>query len=339
MAGALLRNVIGVLKYVRKVPVRLQPQTLRASDRFSDMLLDFRSMESVRRIGRGAFGSVWLMHDNAADRDLAVKVIDPIDGAGYSPNDLLRLMVREAERSIPLRHPCVLAFKGYCLAVSDDRPKIATEYMPGGSLARVMENKPDWWDWTAKSIVVAGIVLGMEFVGAHDVIHRDLKPSNILLDANNEIRIADFGSATLITKYTTRSFEARGTAVYMAPEQSREEFSPKVDVYSFGIMLYEIVTGQTVFPEGWQFPQIWKAARKGIRPELPAWVDEWLRELIRMCWSSQPEDRPTFRQIAAELARHDFALRSTGEVDVERVLDYVCRVRAAAGRVTWNGSE
>jgi serine/threonine protein kinase len=165
----------------------------------------------------------------------------------------------------------------------------------------------------------------MRYVHSRDVIHRDLKPSNILLDDSHEICIGDFGSSTLATLDATRTSE-RGTLAYMAPEQQGIEYTSKVDVYSFGLILYEVVTGEKVFPPTLGPFGICAAAREGRRPPIPDWVPTWVRMLIEESWSLDPEERPSFEDIFYEFRRHRFVLYPAGGVNVEAVRDYVCRI-------------
>jgi hypothetical protein len=280
------------LKYLpppRNLRVVADVRSVGQAESLGGSVVDFKKLTKVRRIGRGSFGTVFLMEDEDTRECCAVKFIDPPDDNGeWTPNRILRLVIQECEVLCQLDHPCVLRLKGYCLGTSHrSKAKIATEYMEGGSLAKVMTTKPppDWWDWTAKSIVVAGIVLGMRYVHSRSVIHRDLKPTNILLDARGTIRIGDFGSARLTTLCATPNLSTPGTLRYLAPEYRNAGYTNKVDVYSFGMVLFEIATGQKGFPAEWKDFDIYDALRDGTRSTIPDWVDPWVASLITRCWA------------------------------------------------------
>jgi serine/threonine protein kinase len=147
-----------------------------------------------------------------------------------------------------------------------------------------------------KTVIVDEIAEGMVFLHSRNVIHRDLKSLNILLDENNEPNICDFGLTRQVDQTMTGCL---GTYHYMAPEvieSSRYDF--KADVFSFGMLMWEIVKGQVPF--SW-FKQdhlrIVGAIRGGERHAMPKEASLPLRLLIKDCWAQVPEDHPTFLEI------------------------------------------
>jgi serine/threonine protein kinase len=150
-------------------------------------------------------------------------------------------------------------------------------------------------------ITIVGIVLGMEFIHAKGFIHRDLKPTNILLDDDRNIKTSDFGSSRVYEADVT--MRNVGTPLYMAPEASERVYDSKVDVYSFGLILYEIVSGTGVLSscDPRDKMRLFRELQGGNRPEIPESVLPFTRELIEKCWSASATERPSFKEIFESL--------------------------------------
>jgi serine/threonine protein kinase len=166
---------------------------------------------------------------------------------------------------------------------------------------------PTWWTPTAKSITIVGIVVGMKYVHTEGIIHRDLKPSNILIDKeNHQVHICDFGSSRLCSVASTLTREA-GTPQYMAPEMYKEdEYDSKVDVFSFGLILYEILTGSAVFSRQLSRSRVMYQVLKGERPSIPDEVPPSIKLMIQSCWSKDPAARPSFSDVFGVLEEIGF---------------------------------
>jgi serine/threonine protein kinase len=138
----------------------------------------------------------------------------------------------------------------------------------------------------------------MRYIHSKGFIHRDLKPSNILINHRGESLISDFGTAREDSNDYTFTPEA-GTPHYSAPELFREDCvcSPKVDVYSFGLILYEILTGSAVFPTSLSPFQVIRKHRNQDYPPVPDFCGSFMQDLIPRCWSHNPKERPSFSQI------------------------------------------
>jgi serine/threonine protein kinase len=149
----------------------------------------------------------------------------------------------------------------------------------------------------------------MRYVHSHGILHLDLKPANILLDADFRGKISDFG---LSQPYDSED-PARGpigTYQYSAPEQTREDFRPttKTDVFAFGLVLFEILSGNPVFAPSLSSWQIVGLHRKHYRPPIPSQFGPLMRRLIRKCWSRSPESRPSFEDIFTEFESVGFEI-------------------------------
>jgi serine/threonine protein kinase len=184
------------------------------------------------------------------------------------------------------------------------------EYLPtdlGRILGQVVKGRgPEGFGPTQKSCIAFGIALGMAYLHGLNIIHRDLKPSHILLDEDYRPRIAGFGSATSITLESAFAMQMGvGTPAYMAPEMDSEEWgqddiSGAADVFSFGMILWELASEKTPFA-AYEIKTAGFRARQdittGVRPRLPLNVTPEMRDLIERCWADVPYERPVFEDI------------------------------------------
>jgi serine/threonine protein kinase len=131
-----------------------------------------------------------------------------------------------------------------------------------------------------------------------------LKPTNILIDNEHNIKISDFGASRLFETNVTMT--SIGTPLYRAPEAADGHYDNKVDVYSFGIIVYEIVTGNGIFSDEGSKMRLFLDLQNGKRPEIPKEVLPFTRELIIKCWSQESIKRPDFREIWKSLKDHEF---------------------------------
>ncbi|KAL6991296.1 hypothetical protein U1Q18_009413 [Sarracenia purpurea var. burkii] len=208
-----------------------------------------------------------------------------------------------------IRHPNVVQFLG---AVTQSSPMmIVTEYLPKGDLCTYLKRKGALKAATAVRFAL-DIARGMNYLHEHKpeaIIHRDLEPSNILRDDSGHLKVADFGVSKLL-KVTSRVKEDRplsceGTSSrYVAPEVFRnEEYDTKVDVFSFALILQEMIEGCLPFLAK-QENEIPKAYASKDRPPFRApakCYPHGLKALIEECWDENPTKRPTFKQIIARL--------------------------------------
>jgi serine/threonine protein kinase len=157
-------------------------------------------------------------------------------------------------------------------------------------------NTPKFWTHENISKIIVGIVLGMRHLHSKDIIHRDLKPGNLLLDEQFRVRICDFGTSRIegCGTTTTTTF---ATLIYAAPEVFEGE-SPtkKVDVFAFGLILYELLVGESVFPSDAAPGRVIELV-KSTRPEIGNDVNHHIRCIIERCWSKDAKSRPSFDEI------------------------------------------
>ncbi|KAK8899073.1 hypothetical protein M9Y10_001372 [Tritrichomonas musculus] len=162
----------------------------------------------------------------------------------------------------------------------------------------------EFWDDTAKLIVIYGVALGMSYLHSLKIMHRNLKPSNILLDDQLFPKLSSFALSKNIEESDSNTANV-GTPLFMAPEVFIEsKYSLAADVYSFAMVVYMIISKKKNCT-GYSVPQFLnKVANEKFRPEIPDDVPQCYRELIESCWSQDPSDRPSFNEIV-ELLRND----------------------------------
>lgn len=243
----------------------------------------------VRTIGSGAMGRVYLVQDIQNDNvERALKILHP---------DLLRdnlateRFLREAKVMQTVKHPNVVR----TLEVAQHRQQLfyTMEFVPGRSLEDVMAAEGFSYDRAIQLILE--VASGLEAVHAAHVIHRDLKPSNILILDNGAVKITDFGVAKTFGSKLTGNQDIIGTPVYMAPEvvKGGEELTAAADLYSFGCILYEVLTGGPPFRG---YPAEVLAKHVNELPKAPKLdrngVPGWLNDLVMKLLAKSPADRP-----------------------------------------------
>ncbi|XP_023543417.1 serine/threonine-protein kinase HT1-like [Cucurbita pepo subsp. pepo] len=203
-----------------------------------------------------------------------------------------------------LFHPNIVQF----IAASKKPPVycIITEYMSQGTL-RMYLNKKEPYSLSIETILrlALDISRGMEYLHSQGVIHRDLKSNNLLLNDEMRVKVADFGTSCLETQ-CRESKGNMGTYRWMAPEMIKEKpYTRKVDVYSFGIVLWELTTALLPFQGMTPVQAAFAVAEKNERPPLPASCQPALAHLIKRCWAANPSKRPDFSDIVVALEKYD----------------------------------
>ncbi|WP_214110638.1 protein kinase domain-containing protein [Acrocarpospora catenulata] len=252
------------------------------------------------RIATGGMSVIWRAFDQSLQRTVAIKVLD---GALDDDNPGRELIRREARATARLIHPDAIEVYDYGETVTP-RGRLAAyvvmRLLEGRPLAdRISEGPLPWAEATA---IAARLALVL--AAAHDrgIVHRDVTPENVLL-APDGAKLLDFGIAAFAGEAGDELVADFGTPPYVAPERLKElPAAPAVDVYSLGVLLYEMLTGAPPYPETtWE--GIEAARREGPPPSpdgVPGLPPE-IAALCRRCLSPEPADRPTAREVAAAL--------------------------------------
>jgi serine/threonine protein kinase len=215
--------------------------------------------------------------------------------------------VSEVEALVKLNHPCILRIIGWSSPANGLPATIQTEYAANGSLQKILSGLrpngpvPDFWTDTARAIIIAGIVLGMRHIHSKRFIHGDLKPANILLNHDGYALIGDFGASRL--QGADQGTPVAGTVYYAAPEMFLEGHSPdhRADVFAFGLIFHEIITGMPVFsPEVSPLPTM-KKILAGKMPTISKEYGALAQQWMLRCCARDPDARPSFNRLLREL--------------------------------------
>ena len=198
---------------------------------------------SIRRVGEGGMAEVYLAHDEVLSRDVALKVLrrGPVD------EELVERFRREARSAASLSHSNIVPIYDWGEA-EDGSYYLVMEYVPGGTVKGLIDREGPLPPERAVSIVIQ-TARALETAHKRGLVHRDIKPQNMLLDAAGDVKVTDFGIARIATTPSmTEPGSIVGTAFYISPEQaSGDPVGPESDLYSLGVVLYEMLTGQVPY--------------------------------------------------------------------------------------------
>ena len=250
----------------------------------------FDELTLEKKIGRGSFGEVYKC--NWRGTTIAVKVLND---QGLSEETMAEFLT-EVNMMNKVRHPNVVLLMG----ISSKPPhlSIVTEYLARGSLYRLLHHTQQQLDYRRRLKMAIDISKGMNYLHSASpaIVHRDLKSPNLLVDENFTVKICDFGLARLKEQTFVQTVNGcAGTPNWMAPEVLRnEQFSEKADVFSMGVILWEIIMRQEPY-KGMQPLQVIAAVVfQGKRLPPPPSTDPRLVALIDRCWTDDPTHRPSF---------------------------------------------
>jgi serine/threonine protein kinase/Flp pilus assembly protein TadD len=234
----------------------------------------------LEKLGEGGMGIVYKAHDTKLDRDVALKFLPPHLDA--SEEDLSRFQ-QEAKAISALNHPHIETI--YDVDEIDDQKYLVLEYIPGGTLkSKLKQLRSEDKTFSISEVLDYGIQLaeGLGHAHRHQIIHRDVKTDNILLTEEGKVKLTDFGLAKLRgTVHKTKTGSTLGTVAYMSPEQIRgEEVDQRSDLWSLGVVLYELVTSHLPFPGEYEAAVTYGIlnedlpAVRSVRPEIPAGLEK-----------------------------------------------------------------
>lgn len=263
---------------------------------------DIPGYELLRRVGRGGMGVVYEARSTASGMTVALKVVYPV---GRDEASVRTRFEREVKAAARISHPNIVPV--YHVGEGPGFPYFTMKYIPGGTLAEHMGRVRA--DLPRAVGLVAKVARAVDRVHAAGVQHRDLKPLNILLGDGDEPLVADFGLAKFRDDTTgfTQSGAVLGTRQYQSPEQTlggRPEYSTACDIWSLGVILYEVLTGRRPFDTD-DVLELYRQIRErdpescsSANPAAPAELDA----VVRTCLAKDPTDRyPTAGAVADAL--------------------------------------
>jgi serine/threonine protein kinase len=262
-------------------------------DEIHEGVLSLDDFDPLEEIGSGGYGKVIRARHRNSGQIVAIKTL--FTDVGLT-DKLVDDYLREIRTLWTCRFPFILILHGFTI-----QPPFAiiTPFVSGGSLydyTRKTGSKGRLTN-TQKSLVAIGVAYGMTHLHRVNVIHRDLKSMNVLLDSSLLPFICDFGIARTVEGKNIALTRECGTVHWMAPEQMQfDRYDYKVDVYSYGMVLYEMLCHQMPF-EGLDPIQCALDVCRGARPTLPSSGNKKICDLIRLCWNGEPKKRPEFAHI------------------------------------------
>ncbi|XP_041994499.1 probable serine/threonine-protein kinase drkD isoform X1 [Salvia splendens] len=258
--------------------------------------IQWEDLQLKEEIGQGSFAVVYRGIWNGSD--VAVKVY-----TGSQYDETLLDYKKEIDIMRRLRHPNVLLFMG--ASCTEEKIAIVTEYMTRGSLFKTLHRSNQSLDIRRRLRIALDVARGMNYLHHRNppIVHRDLKSSNLLVDKSWNVKVGDFGLSKLkhSTFLTARS--GRGTPQWMAPEVLRNELSTeKSDVYSFGVVLWELMTERIPWSDLNALQVVGVVGFMNSRLDIPSSIDPQIASIISECWTSNSEDRPSFKDMIPKLA-------------------------------------
>jgi TolB-like protein/tRNA A-37 threonylcarbamoyl transferase component Bud32/Flp pilus assembly protein TadD len=265
----------------------------------------------LEELGRGGMGIVYMAEDTKLKRTVALKFLSP---QTLGTDEEKARFIHEAQAAAALSHPNICTI--YEIEEYEGQSFIAMEYVDGGSLRDRVQSGPLKLDSAIDiSVQVAG---GLQEAHEKGIVHRDIKPANLMITPKGQIKIMDFGLAkaqgqTMLTKADT----TLGTFAYMSPEQTKaEDVDHRADIWSLGVVLYEMVTGQRPFRGDYEQAVVYYIMNEEPEPvtALRTGVPGDLERIIVKCCEKDPAERyQTAADLIADL-RH--LVRTMGRKDV-----------------------
>jgi tetratricopeptide (TPR) repeat protein/predicted Ser/Thr protein kinase len=245
--------------------------------------------EIVKMLGQGGMGAVYHAHDRELEREVALKVIRSDMAANP---EILRRFKQELILARQITHKNVIRI--FDLGQADGIKFITMEYIEGEDLQGLMRRKKKLEPAEAATIM-AQVCRALEAAHNEGVVHRDLKPQNIMLDKTGRVYVMDFGIArSLVTPGVTQTGALIGTPDYMSPEQAKgQTLDVRSDLFTVGIIFYEILSGQSPFEADTTMGKLWKRTSEPARPlgELDKTIPQPLSDIVTTCLQIDPNKR------------------------------------------------
>jgi len=242
----------------------------------------------LKKLGEGGMGVVYLAEDTKLKRQVAIKFLPGNVAANSIERERFKI---EAQAAAALNHPNITQI--YSIEETDDDIFIVMEYIEGQELKEKVRSKK----LEVRSVIEIAIQIAEGLQAAHKkgIVHRDIKSSNIMVTKDGNIKIMDFGLAKIgAGSQLTKDHSTIGTAAYMSPEQTRgEEVDHRSDIWSFGVLLYEMLTGTQPFKGDYEQAIVYSILNESPQPltEHSSDIPLEIADVINVCLQKEPTDR------------------------------------------------
>ena len=263
----------------------------------------------IREIGLGAMGRVWLAHDSVIKRNVAIKELTLPQGIDAEDRqEAIDRFRREAQAAGSLSHPNIVTIFG--VEEYEGVPYIVMEYLEGITLSQLLKEGPQSPQKAAG--IVSQLADALAYAHSQGVVHRDIKPDNLFLLFDGRLKITDFGIARVMGSSTmTQVGTVMGTPGYMSPEQVRgEQVDWRTDIFSCGVVLYELLTGVKAFNAESLTSVMYKVVHEppppltSLRPDL----DPWMVGVVERACAKDPASRyQQASQLVQDLRTHSLS--------------------------------
>jgi len=263
--------------------------TEKKSSECATQLINPVDVKKTAEIARGTFATIY--KGTWQQKTVAVKRIT--SGLEFVDNEINIMTILTS-----LDAPNCVKLHGYFYV--NCTYSLIMEYMPNGSLAKLVDRKKLPHAWRFCVDAMRNISSAVVFMHQHNIVHRDIKPENIIFDENMQAKLCDFG----LSKFIDAHVQFAGTMEYLAPEIRYQPYTFKADVFSLSVSLWEAVADCRPYiniPEG----EIYKNVSDGYREPIPDECPQRLAHLISWGWAQSPQKRPTAQQFLAELNKKD----------------------------------
>eukprot|EP01126_Amoeba_proteus_P064837 TRINITY_DN9122_c0_g1_i9.p1 TRINITY_DN9122_c0_g1~~TRINITY_DN9122_c0_g1_i9.p1 ORF type:complete len:750 (+),score=123.08 TRINITY_DN9122_c0_g1_i9:85-2250(+) len=293
------------------------PQTLDELINSDDPKLLFHNLV---QIGKGAVGTIYSATQSSDGRQVAIKEMNLT-----SEPEHRQMLFNEIDIMNRCHHPCIVEFIGaYSTRCSDNvsltRVWLVMEFMDGGCLADILSHHGELFLTEAQiARIIVDICTGIHYLHSLNFVHRDMKSDNILLKLNGDVKIADFGYSAQLTQYRAQRKTVIGTPYWMAPEIiNGEEYGYKVDVWSMGIILMELVEGEPPYMNETPLRALYLISTEGIPPLRNE--EEWsqsLRNFLYSCLRLNVDTRP----FPDELLQYPFCKFASDKESIQEIIE------------------
>nr|GMC65872.1 serine/threonine-protein kinase STY17-like [Ipomoea batatas] len=316
LRGEIQKEILKTKEQPQLIPTPTDDQNQTASESNSECVkiptdgtddweIDARLLKFENKVASGTFGDLY--KGTYCSQDVAIKVLK----AEHLNVDMLKEFSQEVFIMRKIRHKNVVQFIGAC--TRQPNLCIVTEFMSRGSVYSFLHKQKGNFKLPTLLKVAIDVSKGMSYLHQNKIIHRDLKTANLLMDEHGVVKVADFGVARVQAQTGVMTAET-GTYRWMAPEViEHKPYDHKADVFSFGIVVWELLTGEIPYAFLTPLQAALGVVQQGLRPTVPKDTHPKIVELLEKCWQPDPNQRPEFSEILEILLRIAKGVGDDGE--------------------------